>query len=75
MPISKEKLKQSQDQTEDPVLQVLKHKVENGRPTNKRAAPLTIALYWNCRDEIAISEGILFKGKRVMLQEICSHKC
>ena len=68
LPISEEKLKQLQDQTEeDPVLQDLKHTVEKGWPTNKRAAPLTIAPYWNCRDEITISEGILFKGERVIV--------
>ena len=68
LPISEEKLKQFQDKTEDnPVLQDLKHTVENGWPTNKRAAPLTIAPYWNCRDEITISEGILFKGERVIV--------
>ena len=68
LPISEKKLKQFQDQTEDdPVLQDLKHTVENGWPTNKRAAPLTIAPYWNCRDEITISEGILFKGERVIV--------
>ena len=68
LPILEQKLDELKAETQkDPVLQDLKHTVENGWLTTKQEAPVTTAPFWNYRDEISISDGILFKGERVIV--------
>ena len=51
----------------DDVLQILKEVIQNGWPENKRNAPEEIHSFWSFRNEISISDGLLFKMDRVII--------
>ena len=68
LPISENKLELIKYETlQDPPLQQLKQTVITGWPERKYDCPHTITPYWNCRDEISVHDGILFKGERVII--------
>ena len=62
------KQKQLQDETsKDPTLKVLWHTVIDGWPDTMQELPTSIRSFWPFRDEIGISNGVLFKGKQVII--------
>ena len=64
------KEKQLQDETSrDPVLKVLWKTVVTGWPETIKDLPTSIREFWPFRDEIGISNGVLFKGTRVIIPE------
>ena len=62
------KQKQLQDETSrDPTLKVLWRTVIDGWPDTIQELPASIRSFWPFRDEIGISNGVLFKGKQVIV--------
>ena len=51
----------------DEVLQAVKAVVQSGWPADKRELPLTVALYYDVRDELVIQGGLLFRGDRLVI--------
>ena len=51
----------------DEVLQSVKAVVQSGWPADKRELPLTLALYYDVRDELVIQGGLLFRGDRLVI--------
>ena len=51
----------------DEVLQAVKAVVPSGWPADKRELPLTVALYYDVRDELVIQGGLLFRGDRLVI--------
>ena len=51
----------------DEVLQSVKAVVQSGWPADKRELPLTVALYYDVRDELVIQGGLLFRGDRLVI--------
>ncbi|XP_064638265.1 uncharacterized protein LOC135494282 [Lineus longissimus] len=53
----------------DPVLQQLGEYVCRGWPMKQNDLSSPLRQLWSCRDELAIEDGILFKGKQVLIPE------
>ena len=52
---------------EDPVLLGLRQVILDGWPSSKTVVPDAIKAYYNMRDELTFSNGILFKGNRIIV--------
>lgn len=52
---------------QDPVLRMLAETIKNGWPETINEVPTDVRTYWACRDELGISDGIIFKGKQVVI--------
>ncbi|XP_046857922.1 uncharacterized protein K02A2.6-like [Xenia sp. Carnegie-2017] len=55
----------------DPLLQKLTHQVMVGWPEHRQNCPIDLHQFWNFRDEIAVHDGILMKGDRVIIPKTC----
>ena len=68
LPISKCKLDQLQSMTQsDSVLQQLMHIAEKGWPDHKSKVPSQCLPYRLFREQISFSDGILFKGEKIII--------
>ena len=52
---------------EDVVLQTVQLMIKNGWPTNKTLIPDQTRAYYNVRDELSESKGLIFKGHRIVI--------
>ena len=67
-PGSSERLEQIRCATaEDATLQRLYQVVMNGWPELRRSIPEDVRPYWNMRDEMSTSDGLLFAGERIVI--------
>ena len=58
----------------DPVLTQLKHVIVSGWPDTRSDLPPNLRPYWSFRDELAIEDGIIMKGSRVIIpQSMCAY--
>ena len=55
--------------TADPTMRALLRVVYSGWPDTIKDLPKDIRPYWSYRDEIGISDGVIFKGKRVIIPD------
>nr|XP_039263214.1 uncharacterized protein K02A2.6-like [Styela clava] len=53
----------------DPVLKSLCQMIYEGWPDEIKEVPSALRDFWNFRDELAIENGIIFKGKQVLIPE------
>lgn len=68
VPMTEEKLTEFQNATcEDSSLQKLKFTALSGWPDSKCEVDSDILPYWNYRDEIGYMDGLLFKGKKLIV--------
>ena len=68
LPISKPKLNQLQSMTQcDPDLQQLVQIIQKGWPDRKSKVPTQCLPYWSFREQISFSDGILFKGEKIII--------
>ena len=68
LPISKPKLNQLQSMTQcDPDLQQLVQITQKGWPDRKSKVPTQCLPYWSFREQISFSDGILFKGEKIII--------
>ena len=51
----------------DNQLQKLTTMITNGWPANRRDVPKESLPFWNCRDELLVSDSIIFKSKKVVI--------
>ena len=69
-PGSSEQLEQIRCATaEDATLQRLYQVVMNGWPELRRSVQEDVRPYWNMRDEMSTSDGLLFAGERIVIPE------
>ena len=67
IPMSDNKLTELKDQTEkDKQLQQLMNTIKTSWPTNKKDAPRECLPFWKFRDELSVSDNIIFKGEKVV---------
>ena len=55
--------------TADPTLCALQRVVYSGWPDTIKDLPKDLRPYWSYRDEIGISDGVIFKGKQVIIPD------
>lgn len=68
LPITDYRLEQIKEETErDETLQKLKQTVLNGWPDSRDSLPVELYPYFNCRDEISVQNGLIFRGERVVI--------
>ena len=53
--------------TADPTLNQLRHYIFHGWPVQKRQLPEPVQHYWNCREELAIEDGLIFNAHRLVI--------
>ena len=58
-----------QETARDSTLQTLKHMILKGWPDSKASVPVEIVLYFNIREELAVQDGIIFKGPRCIIPQ------
>ena len=69
--ITPERLEQLQRSTgQDDTLQTLKTTILTGWPMQKEEVPIKIREYWSHREELAVHNGVLFKGSRVVIPQL-----
>lgn len=68
LPMSEDKINQIKLETEmDEALQQLKFVIQNGWPDEKTSLPELAVPYFHFRDELAISDGLIFRGERLVI--------
>ena len=66
-PITRENVERFQSETaKDETLGKLIKTIINGWPESKHKLDSDLSPYWNIRDEINISDGLLLKGERII---------
>ena len=51
----------------DPSLQLLKATIQQGWPDNKSDIPPLISPYFNMRDELCVTDGLIFRGEKLII--------
>jgi len=50
----------------DPIMCELKNIITNGWRNRRTQAPQSIVSYYNCRDELTVQDGVMFRGERIV---------
>ena len=67
---SQRKQHQLRDQTaRDPTMNALMETIIQGWPDSIKDLPTDLRVFWSFRDELAVEDGIIFKGKQVLIPE------
>ena len=77
LPVSQAKLSELREEIlKDIELTILEDTILNGWPENKKQLNPHITHYWNLRNEISYSDGLMPKGEKVIIlkstQKICN---
>ena len=56
-----------QHTSSDPALQQLKRSIQEGRADKKLALPSLVTPYFSIRDELAVPDGLVFRGERLVI--------
>ena len=73
--ISKQQLSEIKQETaKHPTLQTLKNVILRGWPGNSSSVPKEVSEYFSVREELAIQDGIIFKGQRSVIPETLRQK-
>ena len=73
--ISEQQLSEIKQETaKDPTLQTLKNVILRGWPENSSSVPKEVSEYFNVRDELAVQDGIIFKGQRCVIPKTLRQK-
>ena len=68
LPIRDERLQRIREETEtDETLQMLKRIIIQGWPSERDAVHELLTPYYSYRDELAVQDGLIFKGERVII--------
>ena len=63
-----------QETAKDPTLQTLKNVILRGWPENSSSVPKEVYECFNVRDELAVQDGIIFKGQRCVIPKTLRQK-
>ena len=70
LPISTERMQMLKTCTDrDETLQMLKHVIQRGWPESRHEVPASVHAYFSMRDELAVSDGLIFRGERVVIPD------
>ena len=73
--ISEQQLNEiNQETAKDPTLQTLKNVILRRWPENSSSVPKEVSEYFNVRDELAVQDGIIFKGQRCVIPKTLRQK-
>ena len=73
--ISEQQLSEIKQETaKDPTLQTLKNVILRGWPENRSSVPKEVSEYFSVRGELAVQDGIIFKGQRCVIPKTLRQK-
>ena len=52
---------------DDESLQLLKTTIQSGWPVDKSALPISVSPYYHVRDELSVTDGLVFRGERLVI--------
>ena len=61
----------AQETHKDEVLVMLKNQIIKGWPQMREDCPLQLRNFWCYRDELSILDGLVLKGTRIIIPEVC----
>ncbi|KAK0143702.1 hypothetical protein N1851_008363 [Merluccius polli] len=64
--VSDQKYAELQERTQEE-LSLLQQTIQQGWPDNRREVPAPVQPYWDSRSQLAVSDGIVFKGLRIVV--------
>ena len=67
LPISTERMQMLKTCTDRD--EMLKHVIQRGWPESRHEVPASVHAYFSMRDELAVSDGLIFRGERVVIPE------
>ena len=68
LPIRKERLQRIKEAvSDDRAMKSLREVIMNGWPEEKHLLPSEILVYFHCRDELTVQDGLIFRGDRVVI--------
>ena len=71
--ISDERYAEFQIETDkDPELQAVMTSIRNGWSDTRAKTPVAASLYWMFRDEMVTTDGLIFKGTRIVVLTRCA---
>ena len=74
LPVSTSRLQEIQQATEsDEALRILKNVILHGWPEHRGQVPSQIPPYFSMRDELAIQDGVIFRGQRIAVPVSLRH--
>ena len=56
-----------QHTNDDLALQLLKQTIQEGWPDHQSALPPLVVPYFSIRDELAVTDGLVFRGERLVI--------
>ena len=75
IPATPKKLTQLKEETaRDQTLQALRTQIAEGLPTHRKDLKPIIAPYWNIKNELSEAEGLLFKGRQLIIPKAMQTK-
>ena len=75
LPMSESKISKIKREAEkDESLQQLKFVIQNGWPEEKTLLPELVVPYFHYRDELAVSDGLIFRGERLIIPKGLRHE-
>ena len=66
MPISSDRMDQIRCETEKSLKSVI-DVIKKGWPPTKDACDMSVHEYWNCREELSVIDGIIYKGRKIVI--------
>ena len=66
MPVSSDRMDQLRCETENS-LKSLVDLIKNGWPLTNDACDMSVHEYWNCREELSVIDGIIYKGSKIVI--------
>lgn len=64
--VSDEKYAELQTRTNNE-LSLLQQVIQHGWPGNRREVPIPVQPYWDSRSQLAVTDGIVYKGMRIVV--------
>ena len=66
MPVSNDRMDQIRCETEKS-MKSLFDVIKKGWPPTKDACDMSVHEYWNCREELSVIDGIIYKGSKIVI--------
>ena len=66
MPVSSDRMDQIRCETENS-MKLLIDVIKKGWPPTKDACDMSVHEYWNCREELSVIDGVIYKGSKIVI--------
>ena len=74
MLVSSDRMDQIRCETEKSLTSLI-DVIKKGWPPTKDACDMSVHEYWNCREELSVIDGIIYKGSKIVIQIKIQETC